>query len=60
MRHGEGLKSTRIAEGHSHEYINLATHTRKDLQFLARRVTLTRDGGRLRHMWGMVLFSLMF
>lgn len=46
VRHGEGLKSTRIAEGHSHEYINLATHTRKDLQFLARRVILTRDGGK--------------
>ncbi len=46
VRHGEGLKSTRIADGHSHEYVNLATHTRKDLQFLARRVTLTRDGGK--------------
>ena len=46
VRHGEGLKSTRIAEGHSHEYVNLATHTRKDLQFLARRVILTRDGGK--------------
>ena len=46
VRHGEGLKSTRIADGHSHEYVNLATHTRKDLQFLARRVILTRDGGK--------------
>ena len=46
VRHGEGLKSTRLAEGHSHEYVNLATHTRKDLQFLARRVILTRDGGK--------------
>ncbi len=46
VRHGEGLKSTRISEGHSHDYINLATHARKDLRFLARRVTLTRDGGR--------------
>ena len=46
VRHGEGLKSTRISDGHSHDYVNLATHTRKDLQFLARRVTLTRDGGR--------------
>ena len=35
-----------FADGHSHDYINLATHTRKDLQFLARRVTLTRDGGK--------------
>ena len=46
VRHGEGLKSTRISEGHSHDYVNLATHTRKDLQFLARRVTLTKDGGK--------------
>lgn len=46
VRHGEGLKSTRISDGHSHDYINLATHTRKDMQFLARRVTLTRNGGR--------------
>lgn len=46
VRHGEGLKSTRIADGHSHDYVNLATHVRKDLHFLARRVTLTRDGGK--------------
>lgn len=46
VRHGEGLRSTRIAEDHIHEYVNLATHARKDLRFLARRVTLTRDGGR--------------
>ena len=46
VRHGEGLKSTRISGGHSHDYVNLATHTRKDLQFIARRVTLTRDGGK--------------
>ncbi len=45
VRHGEGLKSTRIAEGHQHEYTNLAMHSRKDLRFQARRVTLLRDGG---------------
>ena len=45
VRHGEGLKSTRISEGHSHEYTNLALHSRKDLRFQARRVTLLRDGG---------------
>lgn len=45
VRHGEGLKSTRIAAGHSHEYVNLALHSRKDLRFQARRVTLLRDGG---------------
>lgn len=46
VRHGEGLKSTRIAEGHSHEYINLAMHARKDLRFQARHVTLLRDGSQ--------------
>ena len=45
VRRGEGLTSVRIADGHSHEYTNLATHARKDLRFLARRVTLRRDGG---------------
>ena len=46
VRHGEGLKSTRIADGHTHEYINLAMHARKDLRFQARLVTLTKDGGK--------------
>lgn len=46
VRHGEGLKSTRIADGHSHEYVNLAMHARKDLRFQARRVTLLREGGQ--------------
>ncbi|MCV6591331.1 MAG: helix-turn-helix domain-containing protein [Silicimonas sp.] len=46
VRAGEGLTSTRLAEGHRHEYVNLATHMRKDLQFIARRVTLTRAGGQ--------------
>ncbi len=46
VRHGEGLKSTRIAEGHTHEYVNLAMHARKDLRFQARLVTLTEDGGK--------------
>lgn len=39
----EGLKSTRIVGGHSHEFINLAFHTRRDLQFEARMVTLVRQ-----------------
>ncbi len=46
VRHGEGLKSTRIAGGHSHEYVNLALHSRKDLRFQARRVTLSRNRGQ--------------
>ncbi|WP_319544526.1 helix-turn-helix domain-containing protein [Ruegeria conchae] len=46
VRHGEGLKSTRLAGGHTHEYVNLALHSRKDLRFQARRVTLLRDEGQ--------------
>lgn len=46
VRHGEGLKSTRIADDHTHEYVNLAMHARKDLRFQARLVTLTKDGGK--------------
>ena len=45
VRHGEGLKSTRITDTHSHEYTNLALHARRDLRFQARHVTLLRDGG---------------
>ncbi|MEX0343700.1 MAG: helix-turn-helix domain-containing protein [Rhizobiaceae bacterium] len=39
----EGLRSTRIVGGHSHEFVNLAFHTRRDLQFEARMVTLVRQ-----------------
>lgn len=45
VRHGEGLKSTRLTEGHQHEYVHLSMHARKDLRFQARRVTLLRDSG---------------
>ncbi|MGI9399961.1 MAG: helix-turn-helix domain-containing protein [Rhizobiaceae bacterium] len=41
----QGLKSTRIVDGHSHDFINLAFHTRRDLQFEARMVTLVRQSG---------------
>ena len=43
VKNGEGLKSTRIVDEHMHEYINLAVHTRRDLQFGARIVTLKRQ-----------------
>ena len=43
VRNGEGLKSTRIVDQHTHEYVNLAIHTRRDLQFGARLVTLKRQ-----------------
>lgn len=46
VKKGEGLKSTRIVEEHIHEYVNLAFHTRRDLQFEARIVTLTRQETR--------------
>jgi len=42
VRAGEGLTSHRIAQGHSHEFVTLAVHSRRDLQFEARRVTLIR------------------
>lgn len=43
VKQGEGLKSTRIVDNHSHEFINLAFHPRRDLQFEARMVTLVRQ-----------------
>ena len=43
VKAGEGLKSTRLIDGHSHDFINLALHARRDLQFEARMVTLTRQ-----------------
>ena len=46
VRGGEGLKSTRMTDGHKHEYVNLAMHVRKDLRFQARRVELLREHGR--------------
>ncbi len=45
VRRGEGLKSTRQAEGHSHDFINLTLHSRKDLRFQVRHVTLLKEGG---------------
>ncbi len=46
VKDGEGLHSTRMVDNHSHEFINLAFHTRRDLQFEARRVTLVRQTAR--------------
>ncbi len=46
VRAGEGLKSARLTEGHRHDYVNPALRARKDLRFQARKVTLTRDGGK--------------
>lgn len=46
VKKGEGLKSTRIVDNHSHEFVNLAFHIRRDLQFEARLVTLVRQNAR--------------
>jgi len=46
VKQGDGLKSTRIVDGHVHEFINLAFHTRRDLQFEARMVTLIRQSAQ--------------
>ena len=43
VKDGEGLRSTRVVDDHIHEFINLAFHTRHDLQFEARKVTLVRQ-----------------
>lgn len=43
VKAGEGLKSTRIVDDHTHEFVNLAVHTRRDLQFAARLVILKRQ-----------------
>lgn len=46
VKRGEGLKSTRIIDEHSHEFVNLAFHPRRDLQFEARLVTLVRQSAK--------------
>ncbi len=46
VKQGEGLRSTRIVDEHSHDFINLAFHPRRDLQFEARVVTLVRQSAK--------------
>lgn len=46
VKQGEGLKSTRMIDDHSHEFINLAFHPRRDMQFEARMVTLVRQSAK--------------
>ena len=46
VKKGEGLKSTRIIDDHSHEYVNRAFHRRRDLQLEANMVTLVRQNAR--------------
>ncbi|MGB0629753.1 MAG: helix-turn-helix domain-containing protein [Alphaproteobacteria bacterium] len=46
VKKGEGLRSTRRVDQHVHEYVNLAFHSRRDLQFEAREVTLVRQSAQ--------------
>jgi transcriptional regulator with XRE-family HTH domain len=46
VKRGEGLKSSRIIDDHTHEFINLAFHSRRDIQFEARMVTLVRQSAK--------------
>lgn len=46
VKKGEGLKSTRIVDRHVHEFVNLAFHRRRDLQFEAHTITLVRQDAR--------------
>ena len=43
VKEGQGIKSTRIIEDHSHDYINLASHMRRDLGFEAHIVTMEKQ-----------------
>jgi transcriptional regulator with XRE-family HTH domain len=47
VKKGDGLKSTRMVGDHIHHYRNLAHHRRRDLQFEAHLVTLTRQQAAL-------------
>jgi len=43
VKKGDGLYSTRMIDNHSHDFVNLAFHARRDIQFEARMVTLIRQ-----------------
>ncbi len=46
VKDGQGIHSTRIIDKHSHDFINLASHIRRDLGFEAHIVTMTKQEGR--------------
>jgi transcriptional regulator with XRE-family HTH domain len=46
VKEGDGRRSVRIADDHSHDYTNLAFHRRHDMQFEAHLVTLERQAAR--------------
>lgn len=43
VKDGQGIHSTRIIDKHSHDYINLASHMRRDLGFEAHIVTMEKQ-----------------
>ena len=43
IRKGSGIVSTRLMGDHTHNYINLAAHRRRDLNFEAHLVTFTQQ-----------------
>ena len=47
VKKGEVVRSTRKVDSHVHEYVNLAFHRRRDLQFEARKVTLVCQSAQL-------------
>ena len=46
VKSGKGLRSARLIGEHSHAFVNLAVHTRRDLQFAAHMMTLVRQEAR--------------
>ncbi len=43
VKAGQGINSTRIIDKHSHDYINLASHIRRDIAFEAHIVTMEKQ-----------------
>lgn len=43
VKAGQGINSTRIIDKHSHNYINLASHIRRDIGFEAHIVTMEKQ-----------------
>lgn len=43
VKAGHGIHSTRIIDKHSHDYINLASHIRRDIGFEAHIVTMEKQ-----------------
>lgn len=46
VKAGQGISSTRIIDKHSHDYINLASHIRRDISFEAHIVTIEKQDAK--------------